>query len=64
MHIVGDIAVLATVLSLGYSCIYDISNKSDFDFGKLKLINTEWYKVLGMCITSLEGIGVLLPVKV
>jgi amino acid permease len=64
MHLVGDVAVLLTVGTLAYSSIYDISQKTDFNFGSLKLINSGWFKVLGMCITSLEGIGVLLPVKV
>jgi len=64
MHIVGDIAVLCTVFALGYNSIYDISQKSHFDFGSLKLINNHWYMVLGMCLTALEGVGVLLPLKV
>ena len=64
MHLIGDIAVLATVVSLIYNSIYDISNKTDFNFKELKLVNNQWFKVLGMCVTSLEGIGVLLPVKV
>ncbi len=64
MHLIGDIAVLCTVFALGYSAIYDMANAKDYDFRKLKMFNNEWYKILGMCITSLEGIGVLLPIKV
>jgi len=64
MHMIGDIAVLATIIALAYNSISDITKKTDFNFGDYDLINNEWYKVLGMCVTSLEGIGVLLPIKV
>jgi proton-coupled amino acid transporter len=64
LHLIGDIAILCVVVALGYDSIYHISNNKDFDFGSLKLINNEWFKLLGLCVTSLEGIGVLLPVKV
>lgn len=62
-HIIGDIAVLATVITLSYEAISIISKEGGFDLTGVKLINTGWAKLLGMSITSLEGIGVILPIK-
>lgn len=64
IHIIGDIAVLAVVISLGYAAISGIVEDPNWDFGRLDKFRNDWFKVLGMCVTSLEGIGVLLPVKV
>jgi proton-coupled amino acid transporter len=63
MHFIGDIAVLATVVTLAYESIYKISKEDDFDFNNVKMINSGWAKLLGMAITSLEGIGIILPIK-
>jgi proton-coupled amino acid transporter len=63
MHFLGDLAILATVFSLAYESIYQISHEGGFHLDGLKFINTGWAKLLGMSITSLEGIGVILPIK-
>lgn len=63
MHIIGDIAVLATVFSLAYESITNISKDENFNYDNVKMFNTHWAKLLGMIITSLEGIGVILPIK-
>jgi solute carrier family 36 (proton-coupled amino acid transporter) len=63
MHIIGDIAVLATVFSLAYESISNISKDENFNYDNVKMFNTHWAKLLGMIITSLEGIGVILPIK-
>lgn len=63
LHFIGDLAVLATVISLTYESVKMISTDSNFNFDKVKMFNSGWAKLLGMSITSLEGIGVVLPIK-
>jgi proton-coupled amino acid transporter len=63
MHLLGDIAVLATVVSLAYESIRKITSDSNFNINNFVLFNSGWSKLLGMSITSLEGIGVILPIK-
>jgi proton-coupled amino acid transporter len=63
LHLIGDIAVLATIVTLAYESISSISQEPDFNFDNVKLFNVGWYKLLGMVITSLEGIGIILPIK-
>ena len=64
LSIIGDVAVLLTLITLSYTSIKIISDDKNFNIDNLKLIDVGWAKVIGMCITSLEGIGVLLPIKV
>ena len=63
-HLLGDIAILATLIVLGYEAIHMISIDKNFNFDHLYLINSDWAKMLGMAVTSLEGVGVVLPIKV
>ena len=63
LHFIGDLAILATVISLTYESVNIVSSDPNFNFDKIKMINTGWAKLLGMSITSLEGIGVVLPIK-
>ena len=63
LHFIGDMAVLATVISLTYESINIISSDPNFNFDNLRTFNTGWAKLLGMSITALEGIGVILPIK-
>ena len=63
LHFIGDLAVLATVISLTYESISIISTDPNFNFDNIKMFNSGWAKLLGMSITALEGIGVVLPIK-
>ena len=64
MHIVGDIAVLSTVIVLAIYSILNINNTPDFTIKNLPLMKSTWAKLLGMSVTMLEGVGVILPIKV
>lgn len=64
MHFIGDLAVLATVISLTYESIYKISHEEGFNLDNVvPFRHPGWAKLLGMCVTSMEGIGVILPIK-
>jgi len=63
VHLIGDIAVLATVIALLYNSIIQIKDNTSFDFSSFPLINSGWAKVVGMAVTMLEGVGVILPIK-
>ena len=63
LHIVGDIAVLATVIALLFNSIDIISKDTNFNISNFNMINSGWSKVLGMAVTTLEGVGVILPIK-
>jgi proton-coupled amino acid transporter len=63
LHFLGDIAVLATVISLAFESIYGITKDSSFSWDNLQAFKSGWALLLGMSITSLEGIGVILPIK-
>lgn len=62
MHIIGDIAVLSTIIALLVNSIGIIS-KDSIDISKYKLIDSGWSKILAMSVTCLEGVGVILPIK-
>jgi amino acid permease len=62
-HFIGDLAVLATVIALIYESVNQIAHQKDFNFDNLKMFNSGWAVVLGTAITSLEGIGIMLPIK-
>jgi proton-coupled amino acid transporter len=61
--LIGDIAVLATIISLTYESITIISEKNNFNFDNIKPFNKNWAILCGMAVASLEGIGVILPIK-
>jgi proton-coupled amino acid transporter len=63
LHIIGDISILCTVSVLAYESINSASKDNSFNLNRLPLISSGWAKLMGMCITSLEGIGVILPIK-
>lgn len=63
-HFIGDLAVLLTVVCLAYETIAQMIGDPTFNIDNVKMFNSHWYKLLGMSITSLEGIGVVLPIKV
>ena len=63
-HILGDFAVLSTVVVLAIFSIMKINETSSSNISDLKLINNNWAKLIGMSVTMLEGVGVILPIKV
>jgi len=63
MHLIGDIAVLATVVALLVNSIDIISTKQDFHISDYPMVSSGWSKILGMSVTALEGVGVILPIK-
>jgi len=63
-HLLGDLALISTLVCLINESVITLSNKTDFDFSKLKMFNSGWAKLLGMGIASSEGIGLILPIKV
>ncbi len=64
MHLIGDIAVLSTVIVLAIFSIFKINSVPNFSVSHLPLIKSTWAKVIGMSVTMLEGAGVILPIKV
>ncbi len=60
----GDLSLIATLVTLTYESIKTLSNNTEFDFNMLKLFNSKWPVLLGMGIASTEGIGLILPIKV
>ena len=62
MHFIGDIAVLATIIVLLINSCKQIS-KNPLNINEIPMISKDWPKFLGMSITTLEGIGVILPIK-
>ena len=63
MHIIGDLAVLATITALFYDSISRMIKNDEIDIGPDPLIRKNWSKMLGMAISCLEGVGVILPIK-
>lgn len=63
MHIIGDIAVLSTVVALLVNSLDIISHMPKFDISDYPMINSQWSKILGMAVSTLEGVGVILPIK-
>ena len=63
-HIIGDIAVICTISALTYESIKTITSDKDYKLDNVKAYNENWAKLLGMAIASIEGIGVVLPIKV
>lgn len=63
LHLVGDIAVLFTIVALFVNCTENFRDKEDFDINNFSLISSGWSKFLGMAVTTLEGVGVILPIK-
>jgi hypothetical protein len=63
LHIVGDIAVVAVVLTLAITSIYDLSSGQahGHDF---VAVTPDWPITLGMSVTMMEGIALVLPIKV
>jgi amino acid permease len=65
LHILGDIAVASTVLVLGGTCISILSENGLNQSGRhMDTFGPGWSKTLGMTITMLEGVGLVLPIKV
>lgn len=62
-HLIGDIALLATLFCLIFESIQALDGKK-INFSELKLISKGWPTLLGMGICSAEGIGLILPLKV
>lgn len=63
MHLLGDIAVLTTLIVLCYESINKVTSESTFNFDNVQPINSGWAKIVGMGISTIEGIGVVLPIK-
>ncbi len=64
MHIVGDVAMLATIGCLTYATISIISSDDSWNLDNINMFNNQWYKVVGIAVSSLEGVGTILPIKV
>jgi hypothetical protein len=62
-HLIGDLALLATLFCLIYESVQALDGKK-INFDQLKLIDKGWPTLLGMGICSAEGIGLVLPLKV
>jgi len=63
LHIIGDVALIATLFCLLYESIKKLDGK-EIDFNKLGLINKGWATLLGMSICGGEGINLILPLRV
>ncbi len=63
LHLIGDIALFSTIIALVVNCSQIFSDKKDFDINNFNLIDSGWSKFLGMAVTTLEGVGVILPIK-
>jgi proton-coupled amino acid transporter len=63
MHVIGDIAVLSTVIALLANSIGIIVDMPSFNLNDYKMIDSGWSKILGMAVSTLEGVGVILPIK-
>ena len=55
--------MLSTVIALLVNSINIISNDDKFDINSFKMVKSGWSKILAMAITTLEGVGVILPIK-
>ena len=64
LHFIGDIALVATIICLTYETITIVTSDKEWDIKNIKMFNTEWYKLVGMACSSLEGVGTVLPIKV
>ncbi len=62
LHLIGDIALFSTIVALVVNSSQNFANK-DFDISNFNLIDSGWSKFLGMAVTTLEGVGVILPIK-
>jgi hypothetical protein len=63
LHLVGDIAVLATVLTLAITSISALINGTAKGT-TMVTITPYWAKTMGMSVSMLEGVGLILPIKV
>jgi proton-coupled amino acid transporter len=63
-HMVGDLAVLSTVVLLAYQTINIMVTDPNYNMDHVLIYNIGWAKLLGMAVTSQEGVGVILPIKV
>ncbi len=64
LHFIGDIAMLLTVICLTYETVTIVTSDKTWDINNVKMFNNQWYKVVGMACSSLEGVGTVLPIKV
>jgi amino acid permease len=64
LHFIGDIAMLATIICLTYETVMIVTSDRDWNINNVKMFNTQWYKLVGMSVSSLEGVGTVLPIKV
>jgi amino acid permease len=64
LHLLGDIAVAATVITLGATCASKLASDDIDQSTTISTITPNWAKTLGMTITMLEGVGLVLPIKV
>jgi amino acid permease len=63
LHIIGDLAVIAVVLTLTITSVYALSSgtsKGEY----IDMTTSNWPITLGMTVTMLEGVGLVLPIKV
>lgn len=63
LHILGDIAVLSTVITLSVTAIQVLSGDEQVG-NKIHAISSGWGVTLGMVVTMLEGVSLILPIKV
>jgi amino acid permease len=63
-HFIGDIALIATLICLTYQTVTIVTSDKEWNISNIKMYNSEWYKVVGMAVSSLEGVGTILPIKV
>ena len=63
LHLIGDIAVLATVLTLAITSISSLVNGTAKGT-TMVTITPYWAKTMGMSVSMLEGVGLILPIKV
>jgi hypothetical protein len=63
LHIIGDIAVISVVLTLAITSITLLVTGASHGT-HVDMVTENWPITLGMSITMLEGVGLVLPIKV
>jgi hypothetical protein len=63
LHIIGDIAVVSVIITLVATSIYSLSSGQSHGT-HIDMTTKDWPITLGMTVTMLEGVGLVLPIKV
>ena len=63
VHIIGDIAVVAVIITLVSTSIYSLTS-GESKGTHIDMTTKDWPITLGMTVTMLEGVGLVLPIKV